>query len=451
MTWQADGTALRIARAIASRARTGEEIEAFVARGADTQILVRDRCVESVTGADSGGAGVRVRHGGRVGFAHTNRLTGTALDQVVADARENARHTRPSDDAVLPDPDGVPAAPLDLWREECTVLTLGDKVAHAIDLERLITASPRVSGVKSVSWGDAAAESAVVSSLGIESYSRRTSCFLSGYVLGASHSGRRATSTAYTTGRCPADLDLPGAAREAVDALPDADRAPVAPGRLPVLLAPSATAAFLAVVSGMLSRPAAHPDQALASAPRGSRVAAPCVTLMDDPTDPTSFGAARFDAEGLATRRNLLIDRGCAADRLHDAAGGRRAGVASNGAALRAGYKSLPGPGARALALAPGDLDPEAAVARLGHGFLVHSVTGLPAGADPLTGRFSVAVSGRVVRGGELAEHVPHTTLASTVPSLLQGVRGVGSDSVPLPGTARGTTLLVSELSVGGR
>ncbi|MFH7594107.1 metallopeptidase TldD-related protein [Streptomyces racemochromogenes] len=452
MTWQADGTALRIARSLAARAVPGEEIEAFVARGTDTQILVRDQSVESMTSADSGGAGVRVRRGRRIGFAHTGRLDGASLDAVLSDARDNARFTQPSDSAVLPAPDGVRPAAFDLWREECAGLPVREKIARAHALERLVTASPRVQGVKSVAWGDAAAESAVVSSLGVESYSRRTSCFLSGYVLGVPEGGRTATSTAYSMGRSPSELDLAAAADEAVEALAATNRAAFPARRLPVVLGPAATAAFLGVIGNTLGGPSGRADRSGpgGSAPEDRLVASRHVTLLDDPTDPTGFGAARFDAEGLATRRNLLVDAGRPVGRLYDAAGGHRAGAASNGAAVRAGYKSLPRAGARALALVPGDLDPAAAVAGLDHGFLVQGVGGLQAGGGP-GGAFSAAVSGRVVRGGELAEYVPHTTLAATLSEMLLGVRGVGTDSIPLPGNAKGTTLLVSELTVGGQ
>ncbi|MEW2485519.1 metallopeptidase TldD-related protein [Streptomyces sp. NPDC048411] len=69
-----------------------------------------------------------------------------------------------------------------------------------------------------------------------------------------------------------------------------------------------------------LPRPAGRVRSESAGSPdAGSRlIAARSVTLMDDPTDPVGFGAARFDAEGLATRRNLLIDRGRASARRHE-------------------------------------------------------------------------------------------------------------------------------------
>ncbi|MGW4755791.1 TldD/PmbA family protein [Streptomyces chartreusis] len=451
MTWQADGAVVRIGREVVSRARPGERVEAFVARGIDSQIVLREQTVESVTRSDSGGVGVRVIADGRVGFAYSGSLDPAALGQVLGDARDNAGYTDVRGDAVLPRPDGVPAADIDLWSEDCAALSTEAKTALSRELERAVTASAKIRGVKSVRWGDAAAESAVVSTEGVESYSRRTSCFVSTYVLGDPGTGGTTTSTGYTVGRSPAELDVAAAAREALAALPEAAHQQPGSQRLPVLFDPSVTAAFLAVVSGMLNNPATHPDQALAAAEPGHRVAPEHVTLVDDPTDPSAFGAARHDAEGLATRRNVLLDRGCLAQRLHDSSSGHRAGVPSTGSAVRAGYKSLPRAGARALSLVPGALDRAALLSDVTHGFLVQAISGLQAGTDPLSGRFSAAVSGRMVRHGELAEHVHHCTLASSIPEALGGLLAVGSDVRSFPSNARGMTVLIAEMSLGAR
>ena len=78
------------------------------------------------------------------------------------------------------------------------------------------------------------------------------------------------------------------------------------------------------------------------------------VTLVDDPTEPEAYGASRFDAEGLASRRNVLIEDGVLAGFLHNSYTGRRTGRASNAAAVRGGYMTGPGVGSRALTLTPG-------------------------------------------------------------------------------------------------
>nr|WP_239081652.1 TldD/PmbA family protein [Streptomyces sp. SID9727] len=430
----------------------GEQVEAFVARGTDSQIIVREQTVEAVTHSDSGGVGVRVVVDGRVGFAHTSGFGRAALAQVVADARDNARHTDRQGPVGLPGPDGTAAADIDLWSQDCVETGFGTKVALCRELERLVTASPAVRGVKSVRWGDAAAESAVVSTEGVASYSRRTSCFLSTYVLGTVETGGTSTATGHTVARAPAGLDLPGAAREALGALPLSVSGLPRSQVLPVLFDPAVTAAFLTVVCDVLHRrPVRGRGQAFGAEEPGAPVASPHVTLVDDPTDPLSFGAARYDAEGMATRRNILIDRGRAAHRLHDSSSAGRAGAASNGAAVRAGYKSLPRAAARALSLMPGGLDRSALIAGVSHGFLVQSISGLAAGTDPLRGSFSAAASGRMIRNGEPAEYVPHCTLASTLTDALGDISATGADVRAFPGQAKGMTVLIGRMSLGTR
>ena len=39
-------------------------------------------------------------------------------------------------------------------------------------------------------------------------------------------------------------------------------------------------------------------------------MARPIISLVDDPTNPRAFTATETDGEGLATRRNVLIEKG---------------------------------------------------------------------------------------------------------------------------------------------
>jgi PmbA protein len=129
---------------------------------------------------------------------------------------------------------------------------------------------------------------------------------------------------------------------------------------------------------------------------------------------------------------------------------GRRAGAATTGSAVRGGFKSTPGVGARALHLEPGPLTPDQILASVPEALYVQSVSGLHSGTNPVSGDFSVGAEGLMVRGGELAEPVREITIASSLQRMLLDVDQVGADLVWLPGAAAGVTLLIGEMTMSG-
>jgi PmbA protein len=182
----------------------------------------------------------------------------------------------------------------------------------------------------------------------------------------------------------------------------------------------------------------------------GEQVAVSGVTLTDDPTNPEARGAGQYDAEGLATRRNVLIERGSLQRFVQNTYTGRRSGTASTGSAVRGGFKTTPGVGTRALALVPGDRTQQELLADIGDGLLVLSVQGLHSGASPVSGDFSVGCEGLVVRDGVAAEPVREATIASTLQRMLLDVVGVGSDLEWLPGGAAGVSLAIRDVTLSG-
>src|SRR3954466_5756136 len=175
----------------------------------------------------------------------------------------------------------------------------------------------------------------------------------------------------------------------------------------------------------------------------GQEVAAKDVTLVDDPTDPDAYGAASYDAEGLGSRRNVLIEGGVLRSFLYDTYAGRRAGVASTASAVRGGFKSGPGIGARAMALRPGDRSPEQIMATVGDGLLVQSVIGVHSGVNPVSGDFSVGAEGLLIRDGAVAEPAREITIASTIQRMLKEVIAAGNDVEWLLSSAAGVTLAI--------
>jgi PmbA protein len=178
-------------------------------------------------------------------------------------------------------------------------------------------------------------------------------------------------------------------------------------------------------------------------------VAGSHISIIDDPTNPEAFGAAGYDSEGIPTRQTRLIENGKLARFLHNVHTGRRSGSGTTGSAVRAGYTSTPGVGARALHFEPGSAPPEELLRRAEGGLFVQAISGLHSGASPVTGDFSVGADGLIIRDGALAEPVREVTVASTLQRMLSDLE-VGNDIQWLAGGAAAITLLVPEMAMSG-
>lgn len=447
---------LGVARSVVGDARAGEQVEAYVLRSRDVDVKVFGGEVESLAVAEVEGVGVRVIVDARQGYAWAGSLDDDVIADTLAEARDNAAFGSPDDTYVLASPSdvgSVHAPALDLWRDDVLSTSTADKVALTLDLEAAVRAAdPLVRGVESASYGDAAVEAAVANSLGVEASTRRTTASCSAFAM-AGEGALTQTGSGFSAARSFADVDPHEAARDAAErAVRLLGAKPMPSGRFPVVFDPLVTRSLLALLGGALSGEAIVKGRSLFVGREGEEVAGPGITLVDDPTLPEAFGAATHDAEGVPTRRVELIAGGRFDAVLHNVHTARRAGGAARttGSAVRGGFKSPPGVGARALHLVPGELGAEEILGSVHHGLYVQSVSGLHSGTNPVSGDFSVGAVGFVIRDGELAEPVREVTIASTLQRILHDVVAVGADLTWLPGGAAGMTLLIGDMSVSG-
>jgi PmbA protein len=440
-----------IATRVAGWAGAGEQVEAYVARGSDVDIAVYEAEVESFSAADSEGVGIRVVADGKQGFAYAGSLDDEVVREAFAEARENASFGTADEFAGVAVPDGVSPVALSLVSDDLASASADEKIALAIDLERRIKAGdPRIRAVPRAMYGDSRIDAAVATSTGIESVWQRTRCSVAAYAL-AGQGDETQTGTGYSVGQGWADLDVDKAAADAVErATRLLGATKPASARMPVVLQDTVAGSLLGVVGSTLSGDAVLKGRSLFANRVGEEVAAPMVTLVDDPTDPRAYGAGPFDAEGLASRRNSLIEKGVLRGFLYDSHSGRRAGVASTASAGRGGFKGVPGVTCRALALTPGTMSLDDILAMVGDGLYVQSVSGLHSGVNPVSGDFSVGAEGLMIRNGKLAEPVREFTVASTIQRMLQELIAVGDTLEWLPGPAAGTTLAIESMSISG-
>ena len=105
--------------------------------------------------------------------------------------------------------------------------------------------------------------------------------------------------------------------------------------------------------------------------------------------------------------------------------------------------------------LAPGDLTEEELLWRAENGVYINSLEGLHAGANPISGDFSLQSAGYLIEGGKKTTHVKSFTVAGNFYDLLKNITAV-ADNGQLPRamgmTAFGSpSVLVEKLSVAGK
>jgi PmbA protein len=449
-TGDSESVLLAIADKVVAGAGKGEQIEAFVSRDNETDIRVYEGNVEHFVSAQSEGIGIRVIRDGRTGFAYAGTLDGSAVDEVLAEARDNLEFGTPDEFAGLAEPDGVDVIRQDLWNEALAGYSTEEKIAITKELERQTLGIDQRVRVDDANYADVAVESAVVSTSGVRRYARENGCYVSVSTL-ADEGDETQSGFGFSVGRSPLDFDLAKAARDAADrATRLLGATKPASKRTTIVLDPYVTAMFLGIIGGTLNGESVSKGRSLFKDRLGDMVANPLVTLVDDPTNSKAYTATELDGEGLAARRNVLIDAGRLNTFVQSSYSARRAGTVSTANAVRGGFKGTPGVGCLALQLVPGSRDQAALIADIDDGVLIQSVVGLHSGVNPISGDFSAGASGLLITNGQVGAPVREFTIASTLQRMLLDVAEIGGDVDWLPMRAAGVSLVIRDVTMSG-
>lgn len=439
-----------LVQAAVEAATAGEQVEAFAQDSRKTEVKARGGEVEGLEFSESSGVGVRVIRDGRMGYAWVSDPSGEEVLGAVETARENATFATKDGFNALPVRSVVPADMPELFRDALDAASTQDKVAIALELERLaVSRDARVTKLEEAQYGDSISRVALASTEGPPIAYSRTDCWVAAAAL-AEAEGETQVGFDFRLAHEPGELDIEACAAEAVDrAARLLGAAKPSTAKLPVILDPHAAASFLGVVSEALTAEAVQKGRSLFAELMGEAVASSAVSVVDDGRLLEGPGAAPFDDEGVASGRTSLITAGVLQAFLHNTYTARRGGTSSTGNASRGSYKGSPGVSPSNLFIEAGVDDLASLLARAEGGVLIQDVSGVHSGTNPISGEFSVGATGLRIRGGAIAEPLREMTIASTVPEMLKAVVACGSDfrffsSVGSP------SVLIGEMTVAG-
>ncbi len=260
------------------------------------------------------------------------------------------------------------------------------------------------------------------------------------------------TGMAFKCGRDFAKLDVKQLGEEAAqEAASGLHAEPVPAGNYRMILRYDAMQSLLATFCGIFSAENAQQGLSLLKGREGEKIAADCVTLMDDPLLEGGFDSAPFDGEGVASKTKAVVENGVLKTLLHNRKTAKKQGVASTGNALRPGLSAPITVAPTNFFFKPGDKTLAELEADMSDGLVITDLSGLHAGANMTSGDFSLLSKGYLLKGGKRVQPVEQITIAGNFYDVLKNIRAIGSDLI-FPASGVGSSSVdVGTLTAAGK
>ena len=441
-------------RIVATATKGGVTVaECMLRSGAELSAKVRMGQPELVEEAGHRSAGLRVMKGKQVASTSTSDLTEAGIDRFVKDALELVELSQedpsagPADPKLLCDPHAAPN--LDLFdsaggdvdaAQAIAIATKGENAAFAFD--------KRITNSDGATFGRNAGGVAMVLSSGFRAAYKGSYQSLSVVPVAADEGGKNRRGYHWTAKRYMAELEAADevgkeAARRTLRKL---GARSVATCEVPVVFDPDAAKSILGMLAGCVMGSSIWRKSSYLVGREGTRVASDLVNVIDDPLIARAPGSRPYDGEGLASRKNVVVENGILRTYLCDSYSARKLSRESTGSASRGGGAGV-GPSTSNFILQPGTDSRDAIVKGTKRGLYVTEMMGF--GFNAVTGDFSRGAAGFWIENGELAFPVSEVTISLNVDQLWQTVDAIGSD-LDLRTSTASATIRVAKMTVAG-
>ena len=431
-----------------------DEYEIYYMSDESTSVSTLNKEVNSFASSASGGLCLRVLVDGKMGYASTELMTEAEMAELPERAKANAKATEKLDTV------GIFAGSEsydELTIKKVELLSAADLKAYAIKTgEALFAKNPAVKEGTSSQAICAGTQMRLVNSHGVDlSLDCGINALIGEAVVGVDGENQ-ADYSFKNLEKDTADECVAEVVDEAVsEALAKIGSGSVNSGKYNIVINGNQMRSLLSVFSSAFSAKAALDGMSKLKGKEGEVIAADIVTITDDPQREGNSIGTNFDAEGVATHRKAVVEAGVLKTLLHNRETALAMGKETTANASKAGYSSPIGIRPYSFAIEPGDKSRDELFALAGEGIFITEINGLHAGANPVSGDFSLQSAGFMIRDGKKCEAVKNFTVAGNFFDLLKSISALG-DKLER-GVATGFTgfcspdVLVPDMSIAGK
>lgn len=427
------------------------DCEAYYRGSRHFEVMVLEGEISDYENSALKGIAFRGTYEGHTGYAYTEKMEEEDIAYLVSAAKENA--------ILLPkeERERLYVPETKMKRQErvnghLEQLTPEEKVQAAKKMETAaLEGEEAVASMDYCVLGTDWAEIAIVNSLGLDvSYCANSA---TAYVCAIAKDGDEVkTGSHFWKGQNWNAFDPAAIGKKAAENAAShlgADGVPS--GRYGVVLDGAVMASFLRVFASVFYGETVQKGFSLLKGKQGQKIASDCITLRDDPLLENGYVYAPFDSEGVPCKNKAVIEKGRLQTFLYNLKTAAKDGVVSTGNGFKAGLTSPIKTSVTNFYLEKGSLSQTELFRMLGNGLFLTDITGLHAGANTVSGDFSLSAEGFLIQDGKKDRPVEQITVAGNFYELLQKIQAVGEDLYFASGGTGAPSVFVKEMDIAGK
>ena len=405
-----------------------QDAEVYAEFSSATSVKVNEGELDTYETSEEGGVSFRARFNDKMGYAYTEKIEQGSIHFLVEAVKKNADVIE-IEDTTTSFAGSEHYAQATFYNDNLATVTPAAMISTLQQVEEQILAlDERIKRVSYCQMQLFTGERHLVNAKGLDLHEASNGLIIYANAVAMANGETKTGSEVEIIDDLTQFTSERFAKRVAAQAVAGLGGLSIASAKYPVILENEAATALLNVFTSSFSAEEAQKGMSRLQGKVGKQVAAAQVTITDEPRYTKSLSKTTFDAEGVATMPRTIIKQGVLRTLLHNRRTAEEAGVVTTGNAYKPSYKGTISIAPHKFVLQAGAVSKDKLITEIDKGVLITSLAGLHAGANTISGDFSVAASGFYIEDGKIVGPTKQMTIASNFFELLTTIEAVADD-----------------------
>jgi PmbA protein len=407
-----------------------DEAEVYIKSSKNLSIEIKDQKIDALESSRSVGYSLRVIKDKRLGFSYSTDRS--EISSVVDNAVEAAKWV--DKDEYLELPVASEAGKVEIFDPKISSIKEEEAVRKVSILEKsAYEEDPRVKNIRKARGSFSETDIIIMSSKGTDSQYRSTTSMAQ--IMALAEDGNDKQMGWYLSGsRFLNEVSSEDVGRNAARrALQLLGSKRMNSQKAHIILDNLIATEFMGIFASLLSSENVQKGKSLLSGKLGEKVISHKINIIDNGLLRGKLGSSPVDDEGVSCREKSLIREGILLGYLYNTYTAKKDGVSSTGNAVRREFSGLPSVGISNLYI---EAVSKTNIMGLKEIFksvdkclCVTEAMGVHT-ANPVSGEFSIGISGLWIEKGEIAFPVKEAVISGNILSLFDNIEAVGDDLI---------------------